>query len=355
MAAPPAPTYIFRLHNAQVNALKFINNGQWIASGDGDGVVALWDLKTRRSIASWKAHQDGILELHHIDNILISHARDHKLFAWDITPIQAASKGMPDIISLDNGRPTLLHTLEVNALNFCKSSILPVDDDVLVAVPHVLTSEAVDIFSLKSGHRLHADIGRVKDFKSGLVMAVHVWKATTDNLSLLIAFESGHISCHSLQVASSEWTLDWRIKPHTEAVLAIAISPDYQTAITAAADGLVKRIDLSSDDATIPVIGSNADSERILATSSSLNTAIAALDVRGDGRIFAGGGWDGKVRIWKADPKSASGFSTLKALAVLKYHRDSVYAVAFAPFKDTSKHYIITSGKEGRIVLWDIY
>ena len=57
---------------------------------------------------------------------------------------------------------------------------------------------------------------------------------------------------------------------------------------------------------------------------------------------------------------------TLKPLAVLAYHRESVYALAFAPVLDTEvkeerdedvvrKHYVAGAGKDERISLWEIY
>lgn len=47
----------------------------------------------------------------------------------------------------------------------------------------------------------------------------------------------------------------------------------------------------------------------------------------------------------------------MNPLAVLSYHRDSVYCVNFAAveMKQNNKHWLIGGGKDGRISLWQIY
>ncbi|KAF3003693.1 ASTRA complex subunit [Curvularia kusanoi] len=109
-----------------------------------------------------------------------------------------------------------------------------------------------------------------------------------------------------------------------------------------------------------------------------------SLSVRSDGRLFACGGWDSRVRIYSA--------KTLKEVALLKWHKEGVYAVAFAKLleaKDLAntevgeygnaddrvvkretglsklqrqreekmqiKHWIAAGAKDGKISLWEIF
>lgn len=100
-----------------------------------------------------------------------------------------------------------------------------------------------------------------------------------------------------------------------------------------------------------------------------------SLSVRGDGKIFATAGWDGKVRVYAA--------KGLKELAVLKWHKEGCYATAFAgtlknqlegtpndegavarreltvaqqrAFKSQSTHWLAAGSKDGKVSLWDIY
>jgi WD40 repeat protein len=105
--------------------------------------------------------------------------------------------------------------------------------------------------------------------------------------------------------------------------------------------------------------------------------------MRSDGKIFATAGWDARIRVYSA--------KAMRELAVLKWHKDGCYAVAFAsinPEKDCSRtpaisnsrgvvpahqgsaldtikeqrsvqaqntHWLAAGGKDGKISLWDIY
>lgn len=112
-----------------------------------------------------------------------------------------------------------------------------------------------------------------------------------------------------------------------------------------------------------------------------------SLHVRSDGRIFLTGGWDSKIRIYST--------KTLKEVAVLKWHKEGVYAAAFgAILNDTdidvgketqagdekaitlefsgaptglsklqkqrevqiqSKHWVVAGAKDGKVSLWEVF
>jgi WD40 repeat protein len=105
-----------------------------------------------------------------------------------------------------------------------------------------------------------------------------------------------------------------------------------------------------------------------------------SLRVRSDGRIFATGGWDSRVRIYSS--------KTLKEVAVLKWHKEGVYAVDFAQVLEAQdlqnkdeqgsqavlreetglgklqrqreeqmqlKHWVVAGAKDGKISLWEIF
>ncbi|KAF1927893.1 WD40 repeat-like protein [Didymella exigua CBS 183.55] len=110
-----------------------------------------------------------------------------------------------------------------------------------------------------------------------------------------------------------------------------------------------------------------------------------SLSARSDGRLLATGGWDSRVRIYSA--------KTLKEVAVLKWHKEGVYAVAFGKILDgidlehnardsqsqdvnrevakretglgklqrqreekmQVKHWIAAGAKDGKISLWEVF
>lgn len=105
--------------------------------------------------------------------------------------------------------------------------------------------------------------------------------------------------------------------------------------------------------------------------------------MRNDGLVFATAGWDARVRVY-----SAKG---MKELAVLKWHKEGCYAVAFADVvvpgseddgdgrdgdekgkeivkrigtvsvkeerlrKAKTAHWLAVGSKDGKVSLWDIY
>ncbi|KAF2688230.1 WD40 repeat-like protein [Lentithecium fluviatile CBS 122367] len=122
----------------------------------------------------------------------------------------------------------------------------------------------------------------------------------------------------------------------------------------------------------------------------SVNTKHAgqqSLRVRSDGRLLVTGGWDSRVRIYST--------RTLKEVAVLKWHKEGVYAAEFSKIlevedviaqgdedsnadgvKDTTvvkretglsrlrrqreeqvqlKHWVVAGAKDGKVSLWEVF
>lgn len=98
-----------------------------------------------------------------------------------------------------------------------------------------------------------------------------------------------------------------------------------------------------------------------------------SLRVRSDGRLIVTGGWDARVRIYSS--------KTLKEVAVLKWHKEGVYAVAFADIltaedlavedsepetrvesrgqerenETKMKHWVAAGAKDGKVSLWEVF
>jgi ASTRA-associated protein 1 len=67
---------------------------------------------------------------------------------------------------------------------------------------------------------------------------------------------------------------------------------------------------------------SGAASPKPLKTIQTKHSGQQSLVIRSDSKIFTTAGWDNKVRVYS--------LSTLKELAVLKWHKEGIYSVAFA-------------------------
>ncbi|KAG7092648.1 hypothetical protein E1B28_008986 [Marasmius oreades] len=243
--------------------------------------------------------------------------------------------------------------MDVNALNYCRFSLMPTSgcevssssirasSQALIALPNLVESSQADVWSLPSQDRLHAAIGNQKkrsifsdgrggESATGIIMSLHLFQSpnnkndynSTQNssqLRLLLAYESGTVALR--QYTGSEWDLSvegkgwdvlWEVKLHKEAIMAMRVSRDNSFALTVSADHIVGRYDL---------VAASSDVSRFTEhpTKHPGNGSIALRD---DGRVCGIGGWDGRIRL----------FSTrkLKPLGTLKYHKQNCNALEFA-------------------------
>ncbi|KAI1634096.1 WD40-repeat-containing domain protein [Biscogniauxia mediterranea] len=400
--SPAQPKSVLRGHRAQVHVTEFVRQNRRLASGDADGFVALWDLTIMRPRAVWRAHTSAILGIAGWgDDRIITEGRDNRLIVWKLAEADEAalSTALPldgDAAAVERPQPWVLHILEINTMNFC--SFAPcaarpehenggnddtVSEELLVAVPNTLATEAVDIYHLPTQRRQHTVHLGSKTEKKGMVMALSLFWAR-GRLVLAAGYENGLAIAARRRRRSGSWDVVYRAQAHSQPILSLGVAPgarDYF--LTSGADAVVAKhpVPPAQDDddngsgakpaavageepAAVageepaaessasttgrpnPSLLSAALSSTSTSTSAStsrpakrtaapveaaaqplqiLNTKHAGqqgLKIRSDGRVFATAGWDAKVRVYSC--------RTLAELAVLKWHGVGCYAVAFA-------------------------
>ena len=352
------------------------------------------------------------------------HGRDHKLCVWKIRtedesfldktlPVDAAEAEQAE----SKTQPWLLHSLPVNALNFCAFSMVFVNSDgfpglpsqltkpetTLFAVPNAMDSGGVDIFHLPSERRI-STIPSDASTKTGMLMAVNLFVAPSGDIYVASAYEDGHVMVYhhrgALKSASLErenvinnpliWERIYACRPHTQPVLSIDVSPSLDYFISSSADALVVKhpIPSAGSPGYIPTAGYKEESP--LKAINTKHSGQQGLRIRSDGKLFATAGWDSRIRVYSS--------KTMKELAVLKWHKDGCYAVTFGDvsnkpqgppstessghdIQDESKelapakqrdyslatvhqqrnlkvqqtHWLMAGSKDGKISLWDIY
>ena len=313
--------------------------------------------------------------------------------------------------------PWLLHSMSVNALNFCgfamcydydlsireltdSSSEAPAiskikeelgrenptqNKPMVFAVPNALDSGAIDFFHLPSEHRvstLQAD----QEIKTGMVMALSLFHhSATEQLIVISGYEDGRTMVHTRQTLRNSgdawlWKKVLVSQPHSQPLLSLDVSLSQDYFFTSSADAILARFAIPSTSLE------TTDAEQ--KPAKTLNTKHAGqqgLTVRSDGKIFSTAGWDAKIRVYSA--------KTIKELAVLTWHKMGCYVVAFArvePSQNSGKgdtkalatkttavsvtngsaldtikhqrsakaqstHWLAAGGKDGKISLWDIY
>lgn len=259
---PPVPSFIFRGHDAPIHSLEFFGSNTFLATGDEAGWICVWDIWKRRPVCKWHAHKTGsvlalkVIPIRRDDTstrsqsttksrakistaqsasrrnsgtkkrakavieaqlaqeqdhrvYIVSHGRDNEIHFWDINSVLQESVRRPSSVGIvnlsDNGKGSQtvvpILSLPVNALNFCKMAILPVDSDeplaglatsptatgttettamrigagvlrkthrhIYIAVPSPTTSSLIDVYDMTKPERTFAAVGPV-DTASGI-------------------------------------------------------------------------------------------------------------------------------------------------------------------------------------------
>ncbi|KAK0345111.1 Astra associated protein 1 Asa1 [Friedmanniomyces endolithicus] len=375
---PAQPVYVLRGHTAQVHAVHFLRQNLRLLSGDADGWVVLWNVPIRRPVAVWRAHKGAVLGLGSWDDDrIITHGRDNRLCVWQLR--QEDEGNLSTTLPIEDSEserkePWLLHSLPVNALNFCPFATcrVPVPEEItdpkspstkklLVAVPGVQDGH-INVTSLSSEERV-ATMLDPKDIKTGMVMAIGLHYSDSNRLHVIAGYESGYICIFAESTATTkQWQAVYTHKSHTQPVLSLDVSPSAGYFYSSSADDILARHLLKPNSAVEP---------KVVRTK---HAGQQSLTLRLDGRIFATAGWDGRVRVYSA--------KTMKELAVLKWHKEGVYAVAFATDhgqeaadsgdgvvggeremtvaeqrvrKTKETHWLAAGSKDGKVSLWDVY
>jgi len=310
---------------------------------------------------------------------------------WQIHPEDVAilSTKLPvdGITEEEAPQPWLLHSFAVHALNFCAFAMCDAPPEPkptgsvagsarLIAAPNGLDSGGVDIFHLPSEQRV-SQLRSDQEVQTGMVMALALFHRH-DSLVLASGYEDGHIMVHCFAGDTHQWLKTASSQPHTQPVLSLDLSPSNDYFISSSADAILAKFSLSA--AAEPQTGSSSNTELEKSTNTK-HAGQQGLKIRSDGRIFATAGWDQRVRVYST--------KTLKELAVLKWHTDGCYAIAFATIhvddevkqstppgqsreiglrgtaldvikhgrtmKAQQTHWLAAGAKDGKISLWDIY
>lgn len=256
-----------------------------------------------------------------------------------------------------------------------------------------------------------------------MVMAVSIFYSGT-NLTVIAGYESGHTMV-TQKVDTEGWHILYISKPHSQPILSLAIDNNSSSYITSSADATIAKHPIptvSKGDTSAaktepypsaasakPPAGGKSLLSAAFASGSSKNmdarsrkveiqttpmkvvqtkhSGQQSLKIRSDGKIFATAGWDSRVRVYSVQ--------NLKELAVLKWHKEGCYAVAFADvnihergreemgenravnegtqatslispaktlavkdkrdLKAIMTHWLAAGSKDGKVSLWDIY
>jgi len=323
-----------RLFPGQAGALTMVADGRTLAAGGTDGVVRLWNLETRQ------------------EQVLVGHTGQVNAVAFDPREGRLASAGADRTVRLWDASGQALRTLTGH-----RGAVFAV---AFVAGGHVLASagEEGEIRlwnpatgkdkTTLTGHRgaVHA-LAFSPDGKllvsAGEDRGIAIWDVHTNRPRGILAGHTGRV--HALAFAPDGKTLAsagadgtarlWDaltgavriiLPAHTGSVPALAFSPDGLTLATGADTGEVKFWDVPSGQlqrtfvgqASVSALAFTPDGKSLAvaggtdvalwpvalrlerATLRSPHGPVGALVLTG-GKITAGGGADGTLRVWDMD------------------------------------------------------
>jgi WD40 repeat protein len=222
--------------------------------------------------------------------------------------------------------------------------------------------------------------GRLITNGPGMIMALALFHATHGTLTLAAGYESGHAVVFQHAAASNRWTVIYSTQAHTQPILSLDVDRPRTAFFTSSADALIAKHPIPA--ATDPAL----DTTQPRTVVQTKHAGQQGLSVRSDGRLFATAGWDARVRVYST--------KTVKELAVLKWHTEGCYAVAFAAIQEettvdsaldervvstgwvspasigeavvrgverrridraSTTHWVAAGSKDGKVSLWDIY
>ncbi|KAK4666754.1 Astra associated protein 1 Asa1 [Podospora pseudopauciseta] len=333
-ARPAQPKTILRGHKTPVQVAAFVRNNERLLTGDSDGFVVAWDLTIMRPRAVWQAHTASILGIAGWGHDrIITHGRDNRLVVWKLTAEHenVLSTSLPlDPSSQPRPKPWMLHVLQISTMNFCSFSYCPAypdtspaaaaADEILLAVPNTLSSESIDIFHLPSLARKHTvglPTSSSPDQKNGMAMSLSLFHhPTSHHLTLVAGYERGLAAVYQLDPNTSKWAVTYQSNPHTQPILSLDVSPDESFFLSSGADATIAKHPIPSCPPSSGII------QDPILTINTRHAGQQSLRIRSDNLIFATAGWDSMVRVYSV--------KTMKELAVLKWHQQGCYAVAFA-------------------------
>ncbi|XP_064617754.1 guanine nucleotide-binding protein subunit beta-like protein 1 isoform X2 [Liolophura sinensis] len=311
---------MLRGSDSPITALHFVqdestNQQRVLASGNVNGHVQLWDLKTYRCVESLALEEGKSvlwIEKIPVSGDIITQSRAGKVCIW---------LRKDDSFIKSSCFPS-------GSMGFCSGCLLSTSStSQLVAIPSSGDQSQVDIIDIQNNVPVMKLKPASASTKQGMCMAIKRVSHETDVSQMLVGYESGNVLLWDLR---AQKTLD-TFKAHEESLMCLDCCASKKLGISGSTDTVLSTWKISSDDK----IQYNKAIE-------ITNPGVSCVLVRNDAKLFATGGWDSRVRIF--------GVKKLNLLAVLTSHTDSVQCLTFS-----QNNMLACGSKDKRISLWDIY
>ncbi|GLW11450.1 hypothetical protein Misp01_65780 [Microtetraspora sp. NBRC 13810] len=320
-------------------SVAFSPDGRTLAAGGNDDMVRLWDVATRRPLATLAGHTDAVWSVAFSPDgrTLASAGDDGTVRLWDV----AARRPLATLTG--HGGNVLTVAFDPDGRTLASGG-----DDDTVRLWDVATRRPL---ATLSGHR--DTVSSVAFSPDGRTLAsggfdrkVRLWDVATRRQTGTLARHAKGVwsvafspDGHTLASGSSDRTvLLWDVAArealaeftgHTHTVHSVTFSPDGRLMASSAGEGKIRLWDTASRSLQGLPIEAHTD-------------AVLSVRFSPDGRTLASASRDDTARLWDVTVGRPSG-------PPLTEHTRAVWAVAYSPDGRT----LATSSADGTIRLWD--
>ena len=383
----PKPVFVIGEIDSFTTALGFSDSETTdsdvsLICGSNNGNVSLYSLSTYRCIRKFDFEKDFLNESTRITSVnqlgssLLLQCKSNNLF----------------LVNQDELNYNLIKRWKMQTVTFSQYFLL---NNQFIAFLSESSSNQITLFDLKSSTKvIQLNLKSKDEIDHGVVMSIYILlfnvsqlftSKEKQSLYIIVAYEDGFFILYrvSLKTFLSE-TFDQMQNESINELTAFPISKmQFQSEMTTCMDFCNKTMcgiscsvnkDISIWNLNLP--------EQITANSSDLtesrkqiselhssgklgfdkrktisvcNDGIYCCSIRPDGRIFATGGKDGRIRLF--------GLRTGKPLAVMAYHSNAIESIRFShnlatnsvDSETTTKYLLVASSRDQSISLWSVY
>jgi WD40 repeat protein len=289
---------------SSIHAVAFSPDGRWLASGDFNGDIRLWDARTHQLQSILCGHTNWLRAMTFSPDgrTLVSGSFDCTVRLWDVTTCEC----LQIFTDRDQAVNSVVFSPDGNLLvSGCDDFLVRGGDDCTIKLWDVNTGKCLKLFA-------------------NYTEAVFSVAFSPDGQTIASGGDDPNIRLWNVR----DGRCFQAFASHQCRVFSVAFSPDGRTIASGGADATVKLYDASTGECLRTCLGH----------SDELKSVIFSQD----GQMLISGGKDRNIKLWDV--------RTGRCLKTLVGHEDWIWSIAC-----NSTHQIVASGSEDRTVrLWSL-
>ena len=290
-----------RNHDSTPNAVAFTPTGDWFASGNANGSVNIWSIKTGECIRQFQVHRGAIhtLKISPDGKLLVTGGEDRSIRIRDTTHWKQVgvltdfNGDVSDLVFSQDG-----HLLAAGAAD----SSANIYDTNTWQIKNEVDQEEIPVhgIALSPDAQYLATTGASPDKPDGMT---RIWKVDTNELIQTLKHEASEVR-------------------------AIAFSPDGKWLATGGREEVIQVWDWQTGN--------------LIQSLSGFTRMITSIQFSVSGELLAASSREGITRVWDTE--------TWQENKLLTGHTGSINSVSFSP----DEHLLVSAGEDNTCRLWNV-